>query len=282
MKEDSKLKKKTQKRQRQYEAKRSKCASHSVWFAIVLLASLLACIAFYIQHKKTKATQAEVEQVQKQNDNVEERLIQSSSPTRIDPRFRPVLIYLYKGVGSVPAFVGMGTQFEGKSGPLVVTAEHMMPKKLKNRFLIFRFLSPDAKKSDSGVHEIAYKNVDLGISTNTDVLFVRQGHPEVMEGFSNKSADTTEVRKGYLYENVEVEGRVVKTLKSLVNGKEYSVIGVSNDPTYILISYDSQRGESGTGFIDEYGRLYVLSGSSRNPGSSISIMSGPFNNLERL
>lgn len=276
------MKKKKQKRERQQEVKRQKRNSHSVWFVIMLLASLLACVAFYIQYKKTKARKAEVEESQKLNDSIEETMIQSSSPTRIDPRFRPVLIYLYQGVGSVPAFVGTGTQFEGKSGPLVVTAEHMLPKKLRNRFLVFRFLSPDEKKSDTGVNKIAYKNTDLGIPKNIDVVFVKPGEPKVVEGFSEKSSDVSKTMKGYRYENVEVGGRVVKSLKSLVNGKEYSVIGASNDPTSLLVNYGSQPGESGTGFIDEYGRLYILSGSSKDLKNPVSIMCGPLNNLERL
>jgi len=214
------------------------------------------------------------------DESTEGRLLQSASLTQIDQRFRPVLIYRYRGANR-PAFTAVGTAFEGRNGTAIVTVEHLLIKKFVDELFVLRYLSPDLHQVTNGIQSIASRNVDIGLPADMDVVFVKPGDPARIECFSDKTEGVPETAKVFFFDNVQVGGKVLKSLKSLITGKEYSVIGASKNPQFILISYASQAGESGSGFIDEYGGLYVLSGGTREGTRPVSFLSGPLVNIEK-
>ena len=211
-------------------------------------------------------------------DTAEGRMIRGASQTPVDPMYRPVLIYRYRGTNR-PAFTAVGTLFEDKNEPLIITVNHLFAKKFSNELFVIRFLSPDAHTVTNGIESIVYRPADVGIP-EVDVIFVRPGFPKLVECLSEKDDLKMETTKGFLFKDVTISGKVTRKLKSLVTGKEYPVIGVAKNPQYILIEYGSKSGESGTGFTDEFGRFYILSGSTRGNGMDVSFMSGPFFDLK--
>lgn len=212
------------------------------------------------------------------DESTEGRLLQSAVVSPVDSKFRPVLVYRYRGANR-PAFTAVGTEFEGTNGPVIVTVEHLLVKKFDHELFVLRLLSPDEHRVTNGVASIAYRNTEAGLPRDTDVVFLKPGDPALIECFSEKSENVPESAQVFFFDNVQVGDRTIKSLKSLITGKEYRVIGASKSPQFILISYLSQAGESGSGFVDEYGQLYVLSGGTRDGTNPVSFLSGPFSNL---
>lgn len=212
------------------------------------------------------------------DESTEGRLLQSAATSPIHPKYRPVLIYRYRG-NNRPAFTAVGTQFDGTNGTVIATVEHLLVKKFEHEWFVLRLLSPDEHQVTNGLTSIVSRNIGVGLPRDTDVVFLRPGDPAHLECFSKKSESIPESAQVYFFDNVQVGGRTVKSLRSLITGKEYKVIGASKAPQFILLSYSSQAGESGSGFVDEYGQLYVLSGGTRSGTNPISFLSGPFADL---
>ncbi len=205
----------------------------------------------------------------------EEMLLTTASPTRVHPDFRPVLIYRYRGPDKRPAFTAVGTEFIGKTGPIIATVEHLLLKKFSDELLIVRYLSPDEHKVEFGFESIAYRNFEAKLTRNLDIVLLRPGVAKKIECFSEQLPTTPTKINFYFFPNPKAGGLVIKKLKSLVNGKEYPAIGATKDPSLIMIQYQSMGGESGTGFVDEHGRLFVLSGGT-NDERQITLLSGPY------
>jgi hypothetical protein len=214
------------------------------------------------------------------DDSTEAKMLSAAVSQQIDPRFRPVLIYRYRG-SARPAFTAVGTWFQGKNGPLVATAEHLMTKQFADERLIIRFLCPDEHQITNGIESIVYRGGDAGIPLNTDMVFLRPGNPGQLEWFSDRRADRPNNIKVSLTHEFKVGDKIIRSLKSLVTGKEYPVVGATRDPQYIVIDYKSEAGESGTGFIDEYGQFYILDGGTKEGEHIVTFLSGPLANPEK-
>ncbi|MEI8062361.1 MAG: hypothetical protein WCG97_03650 [bacterium] len=234
----------------------------------------------YFQHRKSQAAK-DAEERKKWEDSVEGTYLRENSPTQVDPRYRPILIYRYRGEGARPAYSGVGTVFKGKDGLVVATVEHLLSKDSAKELFVIRFLSPDEQKSEIGLESVAHRNVEVGIEKEADVVFLRLGTAAYLDCFSERSASVPVKAGIFLFGDLSLaNGQVVKKLKSLVTGKEYPVVGSSKNPKGILIRHASRIGESGTGFVDEYGNLYVMTGGEEKKDDPVTIVSGPFMNLE--
>ena len=282
MKEDRKLNIKKKKRQRQQETHLQKSVKRRKWFVIISIIVILCATLVFALYKKAEVTKS-AEGRKKWEDAAEGKLLKNALQTRIDPRFRPVLIYLYRGKGKRPQFIGAGTWFEGRGGALVATAEHMLLKKFSKELFLFRFLCPDEHKITTGIQAVAYRNTDLKTPPDVDMVILRVGDPRTLPCFSEKAPEILEDFKGFKLDELDVGGgKKVKSLKSLTTGKEYPIVGATNEPPAVLIGYESVSGESGSGFVDEFGSLYILSGGTRGRADPITVLSGPFSNIETV
>ena len=211
-------------------------------------------------------------------------LLQHASTNLVHPGYRPVLIYRYRTTNH-GAFTAVGTWFQGKSGPLVVTVEHLLQKKFSDELFVIRFLSPDEHTATNGLVEVAYRNVEAGLPADNDVVFIRptQGEAKRLPCFTERAEEMPQEVEIKLFDHFGVAHGTVRNLTSLVTGMAYPVVGGTDAPRHIAIAFDSKAGHSGTGFVDEYGQLYVLSGGPRNTvnGLPISLLTGPYANPEK-
>jgi hypothetical protein len=185
---------------------------------------------------------------------------------QIDSRYRPVLIHrcIEGDTSKHPQYVAAGTSFIGKDGSLfVVTVEHLLQRNFSKDLFVFRYLCPDVPKVTFGAASIAYRNIDVGLPDDVDIVILKAGNPNFLPCFSTLLNGVDHAANVFLFDNLEVGGRIIKNLTSLVTGKIYPVIGARSKPQSILIDFASREGQSGTGFIDEHGQLYVLSGGTR-------------------
>jgi len=214
------------------------------------------------------------------DNSTEGYLLQHASTKLVYDGYRPVLIYRYReGIRS--AFTAVGTCFTSTNGPIIATVEHLLQPKFSNELFVLRFLSPDEHTATNGIVSIAYRNVDAGLPSDQDVVFLRFQNTEArrIPCFTSLREEESTQTKAYLFdEPVEIGGRHVRHIRSLVTGIEYPTAGIVLSPQGVLIKFRSKPGHSGTGFVDEYGQLYILS-RSPNAAADISLLMGPFANL---
>jgi hypothetical protein len=173
-----------------------------------------------------------------------------------------ILYYRYPG-WSTDKFCCVGTVLADKKyGTVVLTAEHVFRNDITSKQIIsFRPLRPGVNEPPYYFKEIVLTSKDLG---GHDALFATFGTEPVEFDRFSKFVNHEESR--HFYGDVEVRGLKVPTVTSLVSGEKIRTFGYNRrgtnetDQVFILIEYSSRSGESGTGFIDDNGGLWVLHG----------------------
>ncbi len=212
------------------------------------------------------------------DESVEGYLIQHASPTRVDDAYRPVLIYRYRGTNRA-AFTAVGTWFEGTNGPVVATVEHLLQPKFSNELFVIRFLSPDEHAATNGIVSVVCSAAEAGLSAEEDVVFLRP-KPESAQKlpcFSKRNDEVPSDMKVFFFDKLVAGGRTIRHIRSLVTGIEYPFAGATQSPQGVVIRFPSKHGHSGTGFVDEYRQLYILSHSPKD--SDISVLHGPYSQI---
>jgi hypothetical protein len=193
----------------------------------------------------------------------EEIILAKRTNSRISPRFTPVLIYqsYEEGMGRGMGFVAVGTLFAGKSGARVVTVDHLFPKKLGIRMFAFLKLQPLEKSLSNGIQGVLGKGSDLAPPGQTpDIAILEAGEVKPIRGYSDRTNDPEAA-----FLTITGFKPSSRTLTSLVSGEKVLPVGIARSPqdggvTYYVVEYGSVPGESGTGFVDDEDRLYVLKG----------------------
>lgn len=223
------------------------------------------------------------------------------SQENVTPGFTPVLIFrvnsLKKGSVNVASST-CGTAFVGRSGKWkVITAAHVFSKDYQNYFYLFRRLRPHEQVATMGASSV------MQISdSDSDVAECEVGEPQRIKGFSaigGRIPENRTVQGSYRsLQEAGIVGFKSFVLTSVVSGKNAKIYAVSaknyGDTFRWIIGYLGIGGESGTGFVDEHGRLYILSGGVSSEtipkdgrdtlkippeGKGLSIVSGPFDVL---
>lgn len=235
----------------------------------------LACITFgvisvflFYQHKKQTHSL-----LTKQS--VEKHILDNLSAQDISSVYKPALLY---SLNANEECVGLGSGITTVVGDkkYVITAAHMFGLNKEP----LRWFVRELRKSNSdnsitllGINQIVSKGTDGSGTIGRDWALCLIGPAEFISPILDKEIGQRESR-GVL--------KMVKNgpfLTSLVTGKKHQIIAVSalEGIAEYAISGSSQPGESGTGFIDHFGSLFVLSGSDTD--NDRIVVTGPFGSL---
>jgi len=186
----------------------------------------------------------------------------------VAPGFTPVMIFRLESLhnGNVnPVAAACGTAFVGRNGEWKVTsAGHVFSKQNKGSyFYLFRLLRPYEKDPTRGASSAVQIYDD-----NYDVVECTVGKPEKIAGISAYGGDFSGNRE-WKGDYRPIEGAGIINFKSfeltsIVSGEHAKIFLVSTknygNTFQWVIGYTGIIGESGTGFTDEHGWLYVLIG----------------------
>lgn len=231
---------------------------------------------------KTNTPQMDINSREAWNNSSEGYLVNNAVTNRVSPKFRPVLIYRYRGTNR-PAFTANGTWFIGKDGPLVATVDHLLQKKFADDLFVIRFLSPDEHTATNGLYEVAYFNWQAKLPKDDDVVFLRPKNTEAkpLPCESALKEESVQNIKMFFFNELTIGEKKVMKLRSLVTGDEYLIAGGTKGPQRIAVYFNSQPGYSGMGFVDKYDQLYVLSCGHPDKQNPISLLSGPYLDPEK-
>lgn len=173
----------------------------------------------------------------------------------IETKLIPVEILL--GKDNQTNSLGIGTYFLNNNQGYIITCEHLFLKEFGTSEFFFRSLRPYKEKLE-GISEFASKELAIRSGEKPDTVVLKTGpvnslvcYSERGRKFQDKESDLFKIKEG---------GK--PKLYSLVTGEEVSVVGgiksTDDGTTNILIEYESVSGESGTGFVDKEGNLFIL------------------------
>jgi hypothetical protein len=185
-----------------------------------------------------------------------------ASPKRVSDRYTPVL--LYKVVGPNQAyFLGSGTFIHGASGDEVVTADHIFGKDAihGDTAIGVKILQPMNDSITMFLGSVTEKSIggrDIAIASTQEASWPAP----IISRYSLVAGSQTNL-PGICTEVTLISGRKITKLQSLLTGKWYDIVGTVIEETPpgsafpVCLNYDASHGESGEGFQDEEGSLYV-------------------------
>jgi hypothetical protein len=181
------------------------------------------------------------------------------------PGLWPVATYGYSNNMVSPA--GVGTMFKSDTNSFsIILPEHMFVKKFEGVYIV-RSARPNIENAIGFLEKIVltgsnYHGLDIVVATlGTNQTFI------------TNVVSTERVNPKYtvLVDAVISKGKEVRKLRSLITGEEATVLGYDTqiqsevpeipkeDYPQIIINLKSSVGQSGSAFIDEYGRIFILS-----------------------
>jgi len=230
-----------------------------VWriFAFALLAALIGVAAFMRRADPV------------QEKELEEYLLSQVTAEEVSPLYRPVLIYRAKQVSSDGVYAAgawtSGVELTHRGKKWLLTAAHGFPADMPASGYIYKRLRPLDKTMSGSVFAVFDLNGAPAVANGDwrDVVMCEVGKVSDIKGFfpigGEKRDQQSDVhpRKDY--------PALLPSVRSIITGKWHEVIGAVTEgnkgiPT-ILISGWFRKGESGSGFLDEKGQLYILRGS---------------------
>lgn len=234
----------------------------------------------------------------------------------IHPGLRLLAIYQFKD--SKVAFTCVGGLFQTDTNEWSITLpEHLFPKDGTNEHTyVFRIARPDSGRIDGCVGPIIASSKDMH---GCDIAIAKAvGNLTPIRGFSTLFSETNGTVIAFSNgDPLTVRGKQVTTLRSHITGKPVKILGYGLRPTAKLrLAYDMRptrarpedideeypliiveepvmAGKSGTAFVDEHGRIFLISrvvpmsGTMRQeetvfqqlfgrPSSGITFLTGPF------
>jgi hypothetical protein len=195
-------------------------------------------------------------------DETEAYILGKASPTNVSDRYTPVLLYTVVSPEKI-YFLASGTFVHGKSGDEVITADHVFGK---NEFhgdtaigvKILQPMNKDITMVLSSVTVKAYCGRDIAVASTEDASYT----PPTIHRYSQVAGTSTNL-PGICTGATLSSGRRITKLQSLLTGKWYDIVGTTMEdrlpgvPVSLYLNYEASHGESGEGFQDEEGSLYV-------------------------
>ncbi len=219
--------------------------------------AIVACVAYVVclNHTPTDTTNDRPDIVNYINSHL--------TQDDVYPGYFPALIYYTTQETGASGFLCTGTIFNTASnGVEIITAEHIF----RNDIMGHHTFEVRPLRGSIDV-PICYMKDIVATSSNLSgldaVVATLDTNPVVLGQFSDYVY--REMGQNF-YAPVVVHDRPLPTLRSLVTGVTSQTIGyvrrgeegTSNGAIFILIEYHAYHGESGTGFVDQYGGLWVL------------------------
>lgn len=191
-------------------------------------------------------------------------LIAKLATNRVSPIFEPVFIYRTKIGWREGTHAGVGTLFVTKEGPRLMTALHVLSEVDRASVFVIRKLQPLEKEISVpvGVEDIlTVAPLHIPIERNeSDFVLCKIGEAKPLGKIQSakKGGSESDVNMSTL--PLEKQFKIC----SLVTGEQARVVAFgkcySDGSVPFLIVYRSVAGESGTGFVSEDGRLFILTG----------------------
>lgn len=181
--------------------------------------------------------------------DLEQWIVGKRSLTEVSAKWRPVLLYR-NGCA-----VGMGSMFlDGDWKRRIITAKHIFGQSNEACEWSFRLMWPfrDYREPITGAFSITG-------SEDWDLAVCMPGENVVsIPGIWEEAAIERTFRA-----TIGLLGTPVM-ITSLLSGEEIACVGTCTEPgkEYFLSAFPTRDGESGSGFLDRDGRLYVLKGCS--------------------
>jgi hypothetical protein len=180
---------------------------------------------------------------------------------KVSPTLEPVALYYRHPGMAAEEFCCVGSVMIDKDyGPVVLTAEHVFRTDIHSTQII------GFKPLRKSVHEPEYY-LDRIIKTSrnlkgADAVVATFGSlPVTFAPFSAYVLD--EIGKNF-YGDVTIGKKKIPHVRSVVSGEIVPTVGYcrrdegTNGQVFILIEYHTRPGESGTGFVDDYGGLWIV------------------------
>ena len=219
------------------------------------------------------------------HDELEVYILGKLTSEEVFPGYTPVLIYTHLPEKEEGRIAGSGTLFEGKNGIQLITAAHIFHEDLGSPHYLIRRLRPlesivggvehgIESINDTGINITGFENV------GTDVVMCKVGKKtQSIQALYNKDRERAESNLTFTTWKTDSPYKI----RSLVSGQEAIIIGqsdlLSNGVGQYLTTYQGRAGESGTGFVDTKGNLFVLKAivvDNNNPSLKRSTMCGAF------
>ncbi len=193
----------------------------------------------------------------------EEYILAKATKVPVSQTLKPVLLYHVKSPKEV-YFAGSGTVFLNSKGERrLITAEHLFGVKMGARQFCILDLVPRAPDlaTDYAVNEVLWRGEDISqadISAQNDLVICSVGAMKEINSFSERNPGPSDERI-----SLELVTLSNVTLTSLATAERVKAVAMSRNEKgakLFLILYYSVLGQSGTGFIDDEHRLYILTG----------------------
>lgn len=209
----------------------------------------------------TKPTQSNPAPTQpKGKYSVEDYIIGKVAKEGPKSRFTPVIIY-FALENSVLQVAGVGSYFTADGEEGVITADHLFQKSIGRRPYFFRKLRPLESEITHAIEGVEHKGAELGDAPGQtpDLAILKVGKVAMIDGYKGpESLLATDECEFNVYEKPG-------TLTSLVSGETVKIIGWlinrgEGGVRYEIIDHRTEKGESGSGFVDAHDEVFVLRG----------------------
>ncbi len=199
--------------------------------------------------------------------DMEEYVSSMVTTNEVSPGYEPVIIY-YQNDGDVNRYCCVGTVFINKDKELnIITAEHIFRNTIKNKSIFsIKLLRGATDPVKRYLMEIVKTGSDFNGEERDAVILKMGSQPTQFTPYSRFN-DGEESQN--FWGEVTIQNQRVRKVKSLISGKSFEAVGYSkvdkiNGAVFILIDKKSLIGESGTGFFDDHGGLWILHGAPEN------------------
>ena len=182
-------------------------------------------------------------------------------------KFVPVMVYQKTNFKGTANFVGMGSLFLLNNTVSIITSEHLFNKENRNSFFfcknIFTGEIYDIKRVVSTGRKIT--------KVPSDIILLEIGKAKKISHIFKEKIEVSSLINYDKPNNILVSlltGEKVRiTEEAIVYSNKYKI-------KYLVIDYVSEKGESGTGFVDNKNNIYVLK-ASIGENRKKSIVYGP-------
>ena len=210
---------------------------------------------------------------------IESHIRSIATQEEVTPGFEPAALYYRRPGMPNDKFLCLGTLFRDENhGAWIVTAEHVFRTDVNSpQTISVRTIRGHLSEPTIFINKIVASGTDLGKLDNRpkDVVIASLGTtPVVLKPFSEFI--DSELNQ-HFWGEVKVGDKKITRLRSVLSGEYVDTIGYvrrgkeSNGSIFVLIERHSRKGESGTGYVDDFGGLWTLHGGAENQETESAI-----------
>lgn len=229
---------------------------------LIITLLFLLCVGIYISSKEGKKESVQTLRPEETHAYV----LSKAAKKMVSEKYTPVLLYTILSPTTVH-FLGSGTLVDKQNRKILITADHIFSTNPLhgNTPIGIRVLQPMNEQITmfvSSVTEKTFTGRDIAIASTQEQKV--KSLPPIIRRYSLETEIKTSVPV-ITTEAILPSGRRITKLQSLLTGEWYDIIGtilgeaVPGSAVPISLNYDACHGQSGEGFQDEEGSLYVVS-----------------------